>query len=112
MEKLRFCQNVFTWIHHFIPCNANTLNLLYITQFKKKKKKKSHISAGLPQEQAKKRSFKTASGMHQTTEQVSSQHIKPRQLIIIGHHQGIFAINMQPTMFRLSAKILIAQSVF
>ena len=78
----------------------------------KKKKKKSHISAGLPQEQAKKRSFKTASGMHQTTEQVSSQHIKPRQLIIIGHHQGIFAINMQPTMFRLSAKILIAQSVF
>ena len=50
--------------------------------------------------------------MHQTTEQVSSQHIKPRQLIIIGHHQGIFAINMQPTMFRLSAKILIAQSVF
>jgi len=108
MERLRFCQNVFTWIHHFIPCNANTLNLPYITQLTKK----SNISAGLPQEQAKKRSFKTASGMHQTTIQVSSQHIKPRQLIKIGHHQGIFAINMQPTMFRLSAKILVAQTVF
>lgn len=68
MEKLRFCQNVFTWIHHFIPCIANTLNLLYITQLNNK----SNISAGLPQEQAKNISFKTASGLHQITEQVSS----------------------------------------